>query len=57
LETPSLNENMLLHEWKVSWNKIMKGIEILILKGFGMVYKCVKPMVRKQCGIIIIHRK
>jgi hypothetical protein len=26
-----------LYECKVSWNRIMKGIEILILKGFGVV--------------------
>jgi hypothetical protein len=57
LETPSYNENKLLYEYKVSWNKIMKGLEILILKGLGIVYECVKPMVRKWCDIIVIHRK
>jgi hypothetical protein len=47
LETPSINENKLLYKYKVSWKKIVKGIEILILKGFGIIYKCVKPMERK----------
>jgi hypothetical protein len=27
-----------LYECNVSWNKIVKGIEILVLKGFDIVY-------------------
>jgi hypothetical protein len=54
LETPSLDKNKLLYECKVSWNKIVNGIEILILKGFGIVY--VKSMVKEWCGILVIHR-
>jgi hypothetical protein len=38
LETPSLDRKKLLYECKVSWNKIMKGIKILVLKGFGVVH-------------------
>jgi hypothetical protein len=34
-KTPPLNENKLLYECKISWNKIMKEIEILVLKFFG----------------------
>jgi hypothetical protein len=30
---------------KASWNRIVKGIEILVLKSFGIVYMCVKSMV------------
>jgi hypothetical protein len=37
LETP-FDINKLLYECKVSWNRIVKGIEILVLKGFGVVY-------------------
>jgi hypothetical protein len=44
LETLSFDRNK-LYEYKVSWNKIMKGIEILILKGFDIVY--VKSMARE----------
>jgi hypothetical protein len=36
-------------------DKIVKGIEILILKGFNIVY--VKSMVGKRCGILIIHKQ
>ncbi len=32
----------------------MKGIEILILKGFSVVY--VKSMVGEWCDILIIHK-
>jgi hypothetical protein len=38
LETPSLDKMKLLYEYKVSWNRIMKGIEIFALKGFSIVY-------------------
>jgi hypothetical protein len=37
-KTPSFDRNKLLCECKVSCNRIVKGIEILILKGFGIVY-------------------
>jgi hypothetical protein len=33
----------------------VKGIEILILKDFGIGY--VKSIVRKWCGILVIHRQ
>jgi len=33
----------------------MKGIEIFVLKGFGIIY--VKSMVREWCGILVIYRK
>jgi hypothetical protein len=46
LERPSLDENK-LHECKISWNKVEKGIEILIFKGFSKVYDCVKYMVEE----------
>jgi hypothetical protein len=45
LKTPSFDINKLLYEYKVSWNRIVKKIEISILKGFGVVY--VKFMVRE----------
>ncbi len=56
-KTPSLDENKLLYKCKVLWNKIVKGIEILIFKGFGKVYDSVKYMVEKWCGIIVTNRK
>jgi hypothetical protein len=55
LETPSLDINELLYECKVSWNRIVKGIEIFVLKGFGVVY--VKSMVGEWCDISVIHRQ
>jgi hypothetical protein len=57
LETPSFDENKLLYECKVSWNKILKGIKILVLKFFDIVYVCVKSMVREWCDILFIHKK
>ncbi len=33
----------------------MKGIEILVLKDFGIVY--VKSMVEEWCAILIVHRQ
>jgi len=45
LETLSLDRNKLLYECKVLWNKIMKKIQILVLKGFGVFY--VKFMVKE----------
>jgi hypothetical protein len=54
LETPSLDRNK-LYEYKFSWNKIVKTIEIFVLKGFGIVY--VKSMVGIWCDILIIHRQ
>jgi hypothetical protein len=38
LKTPSLDKNKLLYECKVSWNKIVKIMKILFMKGFGVVY-------------------
>jgi hypothetical protein len=45
LETHSLDKNKLLYEWKVSSNKVMKGIEILVFKSFGTIYDCVKSLI------------
>jgi hypothetical protein len=42
---------------KASWNRIVKGIKILILKGFNIVYMCVKSMVGEWCDILVIHRQ
>jgi len=56
-ETPLFNENKLLYECKILQNKIVKGIEILILNFFCIVYKFVKSMVGDWCDIIIIHKK
>jgi len=53
LETPSFDRKKLLYECKVSCKKIVKGIDILILKIFGIIY--VKSMVRKWCGILVIY--
>jgi hypothetical protein len=47
-----LIEINLLYECKVSWNKIVKGIKIFVLKGFGVT---VKVMVGEWCGILVIH--
>jgi hypothetical protein len=33
----------------------VKGIEIMVLKAFGVVY--VKFMVGEWCGILVIHRQ
>ncbi len=54
-KTFSLDRSKLLYECKISWNKVAKGIEILIFKGFDIIY--VKSIVRKWCGILIIHRQ
>jgi hypothetical protein len=40
LETSSLNENNLLYECKVLWNKFAKEIESSVFKGFGIVCEC-----------------
>jgi hypothetical protein len=42
LETPSLDENK-LYECKALWNIIVKGIEILLFKGFDIVYGLSDP--------------
>jgi hypothetical protein len=52
-KTPSFERNKLLYEYKLSWNKIVKGIENLVLKSFGVVY--LKSIVGEWCGILIIH--
>ncbi len=54
-KTLSFDRNKLLRECKVSWNRIVKGIEILVLNFFDIVYE--KSMVGKWCGILIIHRQ
>jgi hypothetical protein len=40
---------------KLHGKKTIKGIEILVLKGFGIVY--VKFMLGEWCGILIIHKQ
>ncbi len=55
LETPSFDGDKLLCECEVSWNRIVRGIEILVLKGFGIVY--MNSMVGEWCVILIIHRQ
>ncbi len=55
METPSLDRNKLWYECKFSWNKIVKRIEIFVLKGFGVVY--VKFMVGEKCDILVIHKQ
>jgi len=52
-KTPSFDRNK-MYECKVSCNKIVKGIQILVLKGFGVLYE--KSMVGKWCGILVMHR-
>jgi hypothetical protein len=42
-KTPSFDRNKLLYECKTLWNKIVKGIKILVLKGFNIIY--VKSMI------------
>ncbi len=36
-ETPLFDENKLLYECKILWNKIVKGIENFVFKGFDIV--------------------
>jgi hypothetical protein len=47
----------MLYECKISSNKIVKRIEILIFKSFDIVYDYVKHMVRKWCDIIVTNRE
>ncbi len=54
-KTFSLDRNKLLYECKISWNKVAKGIENSIFKGFGIIY--VKSTIGKWCGILVIHRQ
>ncbi len=49
------DRNKLLYECKISWNKIMKGIEILVLKSFSIIY--VKSMVGECYDILVIHKQ
>jgi hypothetical protein len=42
---------------KASWNRIVERIEIFVLKGFGIVYMCVKSMVGKWCDILVIYKQ
>ncbi len=51
----SFDKNKLLYKCKVSWNKIVKGIEILVFKGFDIVH--VKLMVEEWCDIVVIHKQ
>jgi hypothetical protein len=41
----------------LSLDRIVKGIEILILKGFDIVYVYVKSMVKKWCDILVIYKQ
>ncbi len=43
-----------LYECKVLWNKIVKRIKILLLKSFNIICVCVKYMIEKWCGTLII---
>jgi hypothetical protein len=52
---PSFDRNKLLCECKDSWNKIVKIIQILVLKGFGIVYETF--MVGEWCVILVPHRQ
>jgi hypothetical protein len=54
-KTPSFYDN-LLYKWKVLCNKLAKGIESLIFKGFDIVFEC-GFIVRKWFVILIIHKK
>ncbi len=47
LKTSLIDENKLLIECKVLWNKIMKRIDILISKSFNIIYVYVKSMIRE----------
>jgi hypothetical protein len=49
------DKKKLLYECEVSCNRIMKGGEIFVLKGFGVLH--VKFMVREWCGILVIHKQ
>jgi hypothetical protein len=57
LETLSLDETKLLYECKILWYIIMKGIEILVFKGFDKVYNYVKYMIGEWFGIIVTYKK
>jgi hypothetical protein len=54
---PHLMKTSGWYECKFSWDRIMKGIEIFVLKSFGIVYVCVKSMVGEWCDILFIHKK
>jgi hypothetical protein len=45
----------LLHECKFVYNRIMKGVEIFVLKGFGVVH--IKFMIGEWYSIVLIHRQ
>ncbi len=45
---PSLKKNKLLYECKASWNRIMKRIEIIVFKSCGVIYNCVKFIIKKM---------
>jgi len=47
----------MLYECKISSNGIVKRIEILIFKGFDIVYDYVKSMVRKWRDIVTTNRE
>jgi hypothetical protein len=47
----------MLYEHKVSWDKLVKIIKILIFNFFDIVYECVKSLIREWCDIIVIHAK
>jgi hypothetical protein len=38
-------------------DKIVKRIEILLLKSFDIIYVCVKYMIGEWCGILIMKNK
>jgi hypothetical protein len=51
---PTLDRNKLFYKCKISWNIIVKGIKILVLKGFSIVYE--KSMVGGWYGTLVIHK-
>jgi hypothetical protein len=57
LETSSFEDNKLLYECNVLWNRIVKGIEILVFKSFDKGYDCMKYMIAEWCERIVTHIK
>ncbi len=53
MKTLSLDKIKLLYECKNSQNRFVKGIEILVLKGFNIIYVYVKSMVEEWCDILV----
>ncbi len=54
MRTFSFDENKLLYECKFLFNKIVKRIEITLLKKIYIIYVCVKYMIREWHDVLII---